>query len=109
MTFQQLVNGALRSLGVIASGESPSTEESDDALVALNNLIASWTALGTPIYQLIKDTSVTLSGAASYALSTRPVRIQSASVIAANGTTMPLEIVTAEKWAQIPDKTRTGI
>ena len=109
MTFQDLVNGALRSLGVIAAGESPSTEESNDALAALNDLVASWTALGMPIYEITRDATVTLTGAASYELTTRPVRIKSAAVIAANGTAMPVQLVPSEKWSAIQDKTRTGI
>jgi hypothetical protein len=108
MTFQEIINGALRSLGVIASGESPATEESADALTALNDMIASWSAIGLPIYFVSKDT-VALTGAASYTLPTRPTRIKSAAVLATNGTNMSVPVVAAEDWAGVPDKTRTGI
>ncbi len=63
MTVQQLINAALRTLGVIASGESPSAEESSDGMTALNGIIESWTALGLPIYQITRETFA-LSGAA---------------------------------------------
>jgi len=36
------INGALRLLGVLAEGETPSAETSQDALTALNQMIDSW-------------------------------------------------------------------
>jgi hypothetical protein len=36
------INGALRLLGVLAEGETPSAETSQDALSALNQMIDSW-------------------------------------------------------------------
>ena len=37
-----LINGALRLLGVLAEGETPSAETSADALAAMNQMIDSW-------------------------------------------------------------------
>lgn len=37
-----LINGALRLLGVLAEGETPSAETSSDALNAMNQMIESW-------------------------------------------------------------------
>lgn len=42
MTVQQAVNAALSTIGVLASGESPATEETTDGVQALNRLIAGW-------------------------------------------------------------------
>ena len=39
-----LINGALRLLGVLAEGETPSAETSADALTAMNQMIDSWNA-----------------------------------------------------------------
>jgi len=36
------INGALRLLGVLAEGETPSAATSQDALTALNQMIDSW-------------------------------------------------------------------
>jgi len=93
---------------VIASGESPSSDESNDALVVLNQLIDSWTAQQVPLYSIIKQTK-TLDGSASYALTTRDARIKSAATLTAAGLDFPAEIVDANKWAAIVDKTRVGL
>lgn len=37
-----LINGALRLIGQLAEGETPSAEMSNDALVAMNQMIDSW-------------------------------------------------------------------
>ena len=37
-----IINGSLRLLGVLAEGEVPSADTSNDALVALNQMIDSW-------------------------------------------------------------------
>lgn len=41
-TAGELINGALRLLGVLAEGETPSAETSADALNAMNQMIESW-------------------------------------------------------------------
>lgn len=41
-TAGDLINGALRLLGVLAEGETPSPETSADALFAMNQMIDSW-------------------------------------------------------------------
>lgn len=37
-----IINGALRLIGVLAEGESPSPETSQDALIAFNQMVDSW-------------------------------------------------------------------
>jgi hypothetical protein len=41
-TAGEIINGALRLLGMLAEGETPSAETSDDALFAMNQMIDSW-------------------------------------------------------------------
>jgi len=44
------INGALRLLGVLAEGETPSAETSQDALFALNQMIDSWNTERLSVY-----------------------------------------------------------
>ena len=41
-TASDQINRALRLVGVLAEGETPSAETSQDALIALNQMIDSW-------------------------------------------------------------------
>jgi hypothetical protein len=108
MTVQELIDKSLQTLGVIAPGETPAPEERTDALSALNSLIANWNAQQLPLFS-VQLTTVPLTGAGSYTLGTRPMRIKSAQVLAANGAAQAPVLVDAVGWASIADKTRTGI
>jgi hypothetical protein len=106
-TVQQLINSALRLIGVIDSGETPATAESDDAFAALNQLLTNWSAAAVPVYQVARDV-IPLTGAASYTIASRPVKLKSAHVTSA-GVSMPVNIVTSEVWSRFKDRTRTGL
>ncbi len=115
MTAQQIINAALLNLGEIAAGETPTSEESDDALRVLNNLIDSWSAEQLAIPYLTVD-SFSLTGSESYAIgagqtfnSARPLSVKAALVKTAGGASAEAEIVSAERWAQIRDRSRTGV
>jgi len=97
MTAQEIIESSLRSLGVIASGETPSAEELADGLEALNNLIDSWSAQALPIPEVTRET-VVMNGAASYTLGTRPIKITGAQLSNDNVLTK-FEIVTSEQWS----------
>ena len=47
------INGALRLLGVLAEGETPSASMSQDALTALNQMIDSWSIERLSVYNTI--------------------------------------------------------
>lgn len=86
-TIQTKINRALRLGGIIGSGESPTTDESADALEALNAMLDSWRNDKLLVYAF-KDITVTLiNGTATYTIGatggtvdTAPVKIESAFV-----------------------------
>ena len=45
-----IINGSLRLLGVLAEGETPSAETSQDALTAMQQMIDSWNTERLTIY-----------------------------------------------------------
>lgn len=49
-TAGDLINSSLRLIGVIAEGETPSAETSNDALIAMNQMIDSWNTERLMIY-----------------------------------------------------------
>src|SRR5262245_30892551 len=107
-TVQEFVNSTLRLIGVIASGETPSTDESNDAFATLNQLLSNWSAAAVPVYQVARDV-IPLTGAANYTIAVRPVKLKSAHITTTNGVSMPVEIVTSERWSRFKDRTRTGL
>ena len=49
-TASDQINRAMRLLGVLAEGETPSAETSQDALIALNQMIDSWSTERLSVY-----------------------------------------------------------
>jgi len=108
VTAQDIIDKALTRINVIAPGQTPATEERNDALIALNNLIQSWNAEQVTLYGVTLQT-ITLTGAASYPLATRPRRIKAATVLTSAGAGQAPVLVDATGWAGILDKSRTGL
>ena len=104
MLASDLVNGALRLIGAIASGETPNSDEAADGLTALQQLLDSWSAEELLVFATtIQSVSLT-ANTASYTLGTRPVKILSADVTI-SGVNFPLDVVGPEAWGNTPDKT----
>ena len=86
-TAQTIVDQALRSIGAIATGETPSSNERSDGLAALQDLIASWGAEGIVIpylnerqeLTLTADTSAYTIGSGGDFNTTRPIQIVGAT------------------------------
>lgn len=97
MTGTTLINGALEDIGVLPAGESPATEETATGLTTLNQVVGSLSAQALPIYQILRAT-IAMTGAGSYNLATRPIKLKAAAVDAA-GMLIPFRPVHAEEWA----------
>lgn len=112
---QDIINGALRHLGVLSQGETPSPDESNDSLTALNNLVNSWSIERLAIYAIARAAYNLVGGTSPYTIGTagganfnaaRPVSIRAANVISATGGFyFALELITAEEFAAIPERT----
>lgn len=111
-TAQTIIDRSLRLLGAIASGESPTTAESNDALIALNAMIESWQTEKLTVYSYVDtaftlsngDSSYTVGPAGNFAITPRPDKIENCYLRASN-IDYPIEMVDKDKWLSIPDKT----
>ncbi|ACI52199.1 conserved hypothetical protein [Gluconacetobacter diazotrophicus PA1 5] len=63
-----IINGALRLIGAIASGETPPANEYEDAMMALNGLIKSWQVSGVHVWAQTEGTLFLQPGQAQYAI-----------------------------------------
>jgi len=113
-TATQIITTALRHLGKLSAGASPSASELSDGLSDLNDLLETWATEPLMLHYQSNE-SFTLSGAQSYTIgsggtfnTTRPVRILSAYV--REGTTdYPVRVMTDRmEYDRICQKATTG-
>lgn len=116
MTGNTLIAGALRLIGVLGEGETPSATEGADAFSALNDMIDAWALEPLMIYYVLRTVKTLASNKASYSIGTgatdiniaRPDRLENAGLIidqTANPVTeIPLDIFTDQQWEGIRQK-----
>ena len=109
-TAQTIIDRALRLIGAIESGASPTAAESSDGLIALNAMLESWQLDSLTIYAyqdktftlVPGDGSITLGAAGN--ITTRPDRIEDVFISASN-TDYPVRMITSDEWYSIASKT----
>jgi len=112
-TATTIISDALKELGVIADGETPTASESDDAFRALNRLMNLWS--NDQSFAWVANTvSKALTGLASFTVgptgdvvTLRPISIETATVVR-DGITYPVEVTDNQKWDSISYKAATG-
>lgn len=104
-TARQIITASLRKLGVIASGETPGSEDLQDGLSALQGLIDSWSAIDLLSYVETKETFTLTPGKQEYTIGSsgdfdtgRPIEILGLSVLEAGGPEIHLEHLKFEQW-----------
>jgi hypothetical protein len=116
MTVQDLIQAAMRSANLYASGDDPvNSDELADALFSLNQMLDSWSAERLLIYS-IQRTLLTLPvnssgswqigpGAADFPNVARPMKIEQAGLILPEVNVSPIEIplriLTQQEWANV--------
>lgn len=107
-TPQQLINLALKKIGVLAAGQTPLADDITDAFAELNLMLAEWNSQRWLVYHLITQ-SIASTGAQSYTIGPgadinvplRPNNIESAFFRQNNITPLspdyPLQIVAARE------------
>lgn len=67
-TAANLIKSSLRLIGAIASGETPTAAETQDALESLNHIIEDWSNEGFLIFERSMEEFTMSSGVGSYAI-----------------------------------------
>lgn len=118
-TFLDIATDSLTDIMQLGIGQSPSPEQTQQALRYGNRLLDSWSAkrlflytISTqtfPLVALLQDYSLGPSAAGPGAVvAPRPTLIESAGVTAAGGgVEMPLNLLSAPQWRAIRDKGAT--
>jgi hypothetical protein len=110
----KIINRALRLLGVLAEGESPTTTMSNDALTALNAMVDAWNTEYLTLYAT-ENITITLDGSASYTIgatgdvvaSAAPISIDSA-FITVNSVDYPISEMTQSRYDSLVSKSLTS-
>src|SRR5678815_2784797 len=115
VTGQQLVNEILLGLGVYDPGETPSSSESDAAILLINELIDNWNAQQLMAVADLESTFPLVANTRSYTIGTgatfniaRPAKVVAASFTVLNGPTLPVAILSAKQWQDLPDRDISG-
>ncbi len=109
-TAQTLIKAALRSIGVITSGETPTADELNDGLEAMKFMFRHWSAKNIRLYFMTSETFA-LTGAASYTIGSggvintaRPVSIRGAYIRDSNGSDSVLNIIDEARYRSLQIK-----
>lgn len=115
MIVREMIAGALRLLGVYGAGETPADEDLNDGLLALNEMLNAWNAEHLSVYMiynallpLTAGTRWNTIGPGGTFDTFRPVKIETAGIVQANGVRSDLKIDTSAEFAAIPEKTVQG-
>ena len=115
-TAKDIVDGALRELGVLAAGEDSSAEDSSHGFSRLNRFLDRLTLDGLSAYVIARNTWTLVSGTGTYNVGTGqdvaiaiPVWVERIGFI--DTSTSPvteygLHRLTEDEWASIPLKTQ---
>lgn len=112
MTAQDLVNGTLKDIGVLAAGETPNADESADSLEKLNELIESFSVQRPFLTAVARNTYAFSIGVGSYTLgaggtltATRPVAVRQANtILTAGGLVQPIRLVSVEEFSAVLER-----
>lgn len=110
-----LLTRALRAVGNVGSGETPTGDDIDAALACVNDMLDSWSTSKLFVYQLAEESFPLTTGKGTYLIgpggdfiTARPVSIVSAYVRMANSTSpidYPLSPVDDDAYSGISMKT----
>lgn len=106
LTRNEIIQSALRKLGVLAEGQTPSTQNYADGMMALNTVISQLRAVGMPLwarseYTFTPTTSTYTMGTGMTLNTPFPVRMFQA--FRSNGSAkIPMEIVAREDFNILP-------
>lgn len=105
LTAQQIIDASLRENGIIAIGESPTTDESNECLLRLNGILKSWTGGD----YLVSSADVTVpADSASGTLAVEVHEILSARLEVSSTYERQLTQWERSEYMRLPNKAQSG-
>lgn len=115
-TRDDIIKRALRLVGALAQGETPTPDQVTEAATALNGLVKAWQADGMPLWA-IKSYSVPLTATvASYRIGVgqtvatpKPLKItQAYNHNTSSNVDIPMRVLTRQEYNMLGNKTSAG-
>jgi len=104
----QIITAALRKLGVVAQGETPSNDQISEASEALNLMIKTFTVIGMPLWKIGEYSLTLVDAQATYSIATRLNKVVQA--YRTDGIVdVPLRVITRDEYNRLGNKGSTGI
>lgn len=106
-----IIQNAMRLIGVLATGETPSADQTQDGLAALNDILETWSIESLAVYASGVNTFSVVTGQAGYTIGptgdwvspNRPIQIDDC-YCTFNGVDFPIEIIGQTQYNQIAYK-----
>lgn len=120
LTRDALIKAALRKLAVLPSGGSPTTNQTNDCVDALNSLIKAFEADGMPVWKITSKTFTVVSGQSLYSVGPgvtpsstsftgpQPLKVLEAFYTPLNGNNTPLNVYNRYDFNQLPTSGASG-
>jgi hypothetical protein len=112
MLVSTAIKSSMRKLGLIASGETPSTNEYADGLEALQVMLRSWAAEKIVVFASTKESFTLVSGTYLYTWGTsgtfnsaRPNSLTGAYILDSEGATHLVDLIGEARYRSISVKT----
>lgn len=112
---QRIIWLAFKDAGLIQDGDTPSTDQYNDGMLRLNDIVNLWQTQGLKLWTL-QDLPITLiAGQAKYSLGTagtfdgsKPLRVLQAYYLDSNGIRRPLVTMSWDDWIRLSQVTQQG-
>lgn len=116
MTRNQLIEAALRKLGVLAKGQTPDTEDYTNGTFALNAVVAELQTIGMPLWNRVEYTFPLITAQAKYTLGIGqtlntpfPLKLQQAVLInITSQSTLDMEIISIYDYNSLSPLASSG-
>lgn len=108
LTASQLIELAMKELGLLSSGEEPTGEEYDDALSAVNWMLKSWQSRGMTSWRDTNGSVVFPANTASMVLTPYCLDVVDARLVQTSTFERPLQRWERAQYRQLPNKAQPG-
>lgn len=111
IVVSDLVRSSMRLIGAIATGETPTAEETADGVLCLNDMLENWSTESLSVWSSHNSTFNLIAGQATYTIgptgnwvTARPVVIDDA-YCSVQGVDFPIMLISQAEYNVIPIKT----